>query len=86
MFQPFISIVITCQPITKPRNSELKCNNEVEFVHGASCLLKCTEGYEMDPPTYKNQQNISCELNASVGIYSEQPSDCKGMGWIFISH
>lgn len=71
--------VITCQPITKPRNSELKCNNEFKFLYGASCLLKCTEGYEMDPLTYNNQQNISCELNASVGIHSEQPNDCKAI-------
>lgn len=48
-------------------------------MYGTSCKIQCNDGYEMDPPTYNNQQNISCELNASVGIYSEQSNDCKGM-------
>lgn len=78
MFELLISIVITCQPIKKPRYADLKCENEVEFIYGSSCLLKCNEGYEMDPPTYNNEQNIVCELSASVGIHSEQPNDCKG--------
>lgn len=71
--------VITCQPIKKPRYADLKCENEVEFIYGSSCLLKCNEGYEMDPPTYNNEQNIVCELSASVGIHSEQPNDCKAI-------
>lgn len=86
MFQLSIYIVLTCQPITKPRHGEFICDNEFEFVYGASCLIKCNDGYEMDPPTYNSQQNISCELNASVGIQSEQPNDCKGIHNIFKSH
>lgn len=74
-----ISIVITCQPIKKPIHGQLQCDNEFEYVYGSSCVIKCNDGYEMDPLTNTNQQNISCELSASVGIYSEQPKDCKGM-------
>lgn len=64
----------------------MQCENKLEFVYGTSCLIKCNDGYEMDPLTKNNQQIISCESSASVGIYSEQPKDCKGMNLIFKSH
>lgn len=79
MFQMLNSIVITCQPIKKPKHGELQCDTEFEFIYGSSCLITCNDGYEMDPLANNNQQRISCEISASVGIYSEQPKDCKGM-------
>lgn len=75
----FTVIVITCQLIKKPEHGNVQCENTLEFVYGTSCLIKCNDGYEMDPLTQNNQQKISCELSASVGIYSEQPKDCKAI-------
>lgn len=79
MFQLLISTVITCQLIQKPEHGKVQCESELEFVYGASCLIRCNDGYEMDFPTHHKQQKIVCESNASFGIYSENPNDCKGM-------
>lgn len=71
--------VITCQPIKKPKHGELQCDTEFEFIYGSSCLITCNDGYEMDSLANNNQQRITCEISASVGIYSEQPKDCKAI-------